>query len=388
MKVKQKKLKEAILLLILIFNDHAYHILGDSRVWNLLSLILVVLLFFLYFDIKKDKNMLYVTIFFISINVFSAIVTYLCGYQSYYEAFLAYLPILFSLISLVFFGEKDNDIIQSSIEKLSVIISSLYILQKIFFPKIIFISEFSFRNNQIRFYVGILPLVIGTLFLIGKLIEKRNFWILLPVILNIYCIVYIIQARSVTIALFLAILSTSMKFFIDKLKNKKIFLLAIMLLPLIILCIYVFGNYVYSTVDNSISSNESSSVIRFQAYKYYWSLFTQHPILGTGIIYNKGLDGLSTLGYNSGLYIDDIGIVGYISQLGLFAIIFTFIWFKLMIKYTVKIANFDFFSITLYFILILPFNCIFNINSYILYAFLILNLTYFTYRKSKWDDNT
>lgn len=370
------------LMLILSFNDYLFYLFGSNLLWRVFAIFLI-LFSLLDFHYKKGdyKSLIIFSIMYLLMGIISASKSILLGYQSIRDTIIVYSPMLMSLIFIPFitpYYRSNLNIIRKSIEYLSLIVSGLYILQKITYPTIQFISSLSFRNG-IRFYTGAMVVVLGLLFFLDRISLNNNWRINLKNLfffgINMYSIIYLFQSRSLILATLASVgyLVGNKLYNFLKNGNNKLILKAFNFLAMIIIIVFVI-NYVSSVLKASIFINESSSIMRIEAYKYYWNLFCENPITGIGLIWDKSVNGLATYGYNNRLFIDDIGIIGYIAQFGFLGIMCMIMWMYIAVKNLIYIKQPRYWAILLFCIIILPFNCLMNIDSSIIYMMLILTM--------------
>lgn len=174
---------------------------------------------------------------------------------------------------------------------------------------------------------------------ISKLISHRgNKFILLPLAIS-GLIVPVLQATRQLIA-FVFILYFLHFGFQLSLAKKLIISISILVLGIYLgsLNLPVFNGIVKESRE---TKNEGTKYIRFIAAEYYLTEFSENiytKIFGNGIPNSKSVYGIVTSRLvNKGIFLEDIGIIGLYSQVGVLAVIaWLLIWYK---SFTIKIPK-------------------------------------------------
>jgi len=375
--IYHRKLYFYMVIIILIFNENLFYILPNNPYWRLLSILFSVILIGPKIQISaQNKSIFNFVLCFILIGFLSLVYTVLQGLQSVSQALLRYQSILMIVACLPFlkhssrFGER---MIRNAIEVVVTVVSTIYIVQSMLYPKYIFITAgLSLRNGFMRTVVGSTIFAIGLLLIIGDVIStygrKGSLKYIVAAIITGYNILFIIQTRSLNFAIIASICFCIYRT-IDTKKfrgKQKIWWRLTSGAILIVIVIWSIG-YVGEIIGASLSNNESSSINRLGAYQYYLQLFSQYPLFGIGMIRNQAIDGLAQAGIAMKYYIDDIGLIGYLAQYGLVGFLCFLIWMKKVLKYLHANGDNAYWSILLFLIFLLPFNCLLNMDVGVLY---------------------
>lgn len=175
------------------------------------------------------------------------------------------------------------------------------------------------RNESLRVGLG----SFGNIILIYNLVQifcnkKKTFFIFLQVVLGFYCLIVIQQTRMYILITFICLAFI----FLVKGKSK----LQIILTPLIILSLGLFLTF-SSTVNEffasfSITGEQAGSTIaRLDAIDYFWNVFLDNPIFGFAWPGDEAYFSIAH-GPLGTAYLSDIGFLGLLAELGLFAIPF------------------------------------------------------------------
>lgn len=367
-----------VTLLILFLNENGFYITyfkNRSLFRPLIFALIVLMLLKERIVIRgKMKEVLRYIIFCILAATVSMIYTVVSGSQSFSDAFLKYLPYYCSTMGMLYFNsyEKKVDQLKYLVMLLAVVFSLVYILQMVLYPRILFVDALSYRN-------GIRIIVAGPFFSLASIIALDYFaatkikkYLVFFVIL-LYNIIRINQSRSMLLA---EILAVAIYIFITYIENKKknisnIFRITIAIVIMLIAAIWIVS-YARTLFVSSYAIGESSTVKRLEAYSYYYSLFKEHSILGIGMIRNQFYNGWATYGVMQKLYVDDIGIVGFIAQWGCLGICMLYVWLRAYTKICDKVNRPFNWSILALLGALLPFNTFFNMDWGIIYTVIIL----------------
>lgn len=257
----------------------------------------------------------------------------------------------------------------------SKLVSLVLLFQSLGIINVINSDVLSTRNDSMRSFIGTYAMMLGAIILFYRVLfekQKKKWQLFIWISLNIICIFYVNQSRSTIFAL-IGAFALLIYFKYTQLIKKT----GVIGYALKILAIAFVAYYSYSLVNNivsfSISSGEASSIIRLEAYRYYFLKFLSYPILGVGL---SNVNSLINDGIVNKLYVDDVGIVGYIAQTGLMGIYVVAVLVK---QYLTEIKQLSsnhyklFSSIGLMVVLLLPFNSLLSTDSSIIYVVFILS---------------
>jgi hypothetical protein len=246
---------------------------------------------------------------------------------------------------------------------LSFVISFILLLQSYNIVTIIPSDVLSFRDGGMRSFLGTYPMTLSSLYFISRYfcINKRNLVDLLKSLYFIYCLFSINQSRSLLFAIGVGIFFVVFQKFYDKLKRlPKTIKIIFIFIIISFLFLYLYS-FIQSIVNQSIDSGEASSVKRIESYTYYWNTFLSFPLLGVGFSIPNSL---IEEGVILKLYVDDIGLIGYLAQGGIIGFLLLVYLFIIYFKVSHNIKNVSnlyyvfYTSAGITFIALLPFNCI------------------------------
>ena len=311
------------------------------------------------------------------VYIISMIYTVVTRIQPIRDAIVKYYPLLLILVTaflsfLCIYRKKDHSTVRCGIEWAATCVGTLYALQSLIYPKIIIITNgISEVHNGIRTVSGGILLAIGFLLLLENAMDTFCFSNLLKLLLVTYGLLFVNRSRSLLFATFVAAIVVLNDKFKQYIKQSETSGRIAKLIRGVILIVgaYFLVNFIGEVIGISYQMGESSSIKRIGAYKYYWNLFLQHPMFGIGYVGNQLVNGFARVGVAMGYYIDDIGIVGFIAQFGLLAVLINYVWYRYILKNIDNKSSAGIKAVITFVTIILPFNCIFNTNA--IYASLI-----------------
>lgn len=370
-----------LIFLILFLNENAFYLVSNTSFCQPLSFLLcIVLIMYTGIKINKDNRDIFkFSVCYIIVAMISAIYTVVTNMQSIEQAFIKYLPCMNTLFCVSFLSSNTyrKTILRNNIISLGTSISIVFILQSILYPNVIFVNAVLYRDGA-RIMTGGVFFAISFIVTLDSIFrfekKKKN---VLCLLLTAYNIIFVNQSRSVILAIIFStgvyILCCFTDTRVGRNFNSKISRQLTIICVSIILAIWLFS-YVRNLFYSSYSIGESSSIKRLQAYEYYYGMFCNQPVLGIGMIRNQLVDGLATIGVTKKLFVDDIGIVGFIAQWGLFGIFTFLLWIRAYFSVREK-SNRQFnWAILSLLLALLPFNFMLNMNYGILYSVVILIL--------------
>lgn len=257
----------------------------------------------------------------------------------------------------------------------SKLVSLILLFQSLGIINVINSDVLSTRNDSMRSFIGTYAMMLGAIILFYSVLfekQKKKWQLFIWIALNIICIFYVNQSRSTIFALIGAFALLLYFKYSQLIKKTGVIGNALKILAIVFVVYYSYS-LVNNIVNLSISSGEASSLIRLEAYNYYFSKFLSYPILGVGL---SNVNSLINDGIVNKLYVDDIGIVGYIAQTGLMGIFVVVVFVKQYLAGIKQLSSNHhklFSSIGLMIVLLLPFNSLLSTDSSIIYVVFILS---------------
>jgi len=382
--MKKSTLYSVLLFLIIFINERFFYMSDrNSSKWiyliGLLSIIGIILNFKLV--LKNDYKFIFLISGYIFLNLISIIIT-IYKYNQPFELALSRYGYIVLFISYLYINiiikKMGNEKVKLLLYKIGSFLSLIYIIQYILYPKIIILNmNYMYREGSLRFFYGSYFIVITTYITIELLINKFSKLKFLSLILQISYLLFIVQTRSITIAIIVSLLLgfTNIKKYLNK-RN----LLGMMLAILIFIPIFVpyISNSINSVKDTIVNKTSSSYYSRLGAINFVIENINEDLVFGKGL-YNNNYDMAGSItGSDYKYYMDDIGVIGYIYQYGLIGGIIALVMLYKMIKLTHRIKkekNKIFYRLfIIYTIAILAFNIPLNISNCIVYLLLIMSM--------------
>lgn len=388
MKIKLNMIYTLIVSLLIIVNEKYFFMTKNYGNW-IWVLILFTLLLITCNLLKKDKEQFYFKNFIILYLIINVITMLISTYKYGQPMSLAISKYKFVVIIFLYFPL--NKIVKkigvNKVDKIIIILAvfSAYamIIQKFTYPQLTIIHNGNtlrngnFRNFQIQPLVSIAIILLTNYLFYPDIKYKSKTKLLISMIPLVYYTIYISSTRSSSIALLgtiLLIIWLNNKERINK-KELKIYWNLISFFMFVIL-IFIGYKYSIEIIGNSVSMNESSSINRIGAINHYIDKFIEEPLFGYGL-YNTSYEyGLTLTGANLRYYADDVGIFGYIFQYGLIGIVLLIhigISINKIIMSLDKYNKNKYLGIYIYFIILLPFNILLNLDTGMLYICLFIS---------------
>lgn len=386
MKIKKENIYLIIIFLFIFFNEKCFYLLNlNSSLWIyfLISITIILLVLNIKLIIKHRYRFILFIFTFLILNFIEISMTSLKFGQPFSMAlsrykylliFVAYIPIS------VILNKINIEKLKIMIINLGTVLSILYIIQAIIYPKlIIFNMYYMERADRIRFYTGSYLIIISILITFSYLLcnFKRKYFIYL--VIQIFMLIFVSQTRSSIVILFITLilgLLINIKDFNFK-KFLKVFIMISFVIILLMPYISKLTDSIKDSLFNEYSDNGSIS-IRIDAQKYMINKIKENPLLGVGMYDNTYQEAGNITGSVYKYYVADVGIIGFVFQYGILGLlVFVYLWIK-MINSTYKIykrkkeSSLYYIMFLLYNTIILPFNCILNIDNCILYLIITL----------------
>lgn len=297
--------------------------------------------------------------------------------QTEIRSFMMALPMVLLFRPFVSIGSKYGyNALLKPMEYFSRMVVVVLLLQ--YFGLISLMSQDSLSEREgMRTFVGTIAMVLGVLLLLHRILfikRKRNILSWIWLLLTFTSLVLVNQSRSAAFAV-VGAMGVLIYYRFSGLIKRAGIIAKLLKIVIVFLVLYFAYNYVLDIVSESISNDEASSVNRLQAYAYYWNKFLQYPLTGVGLSTDNKLiaDGVYMR-----LYVDDIGIVGYLAQTGLFGLFMQAMILKGYV-YNVKRIHDDwkyfFIAVGVFYILISPFNSyMYTHLEYVAYALALISV--------------
>lgn len=201
------------------------------------------------------------------------------------------------------------------------------------------------RNEMLRISLG--PFanfsVLYSFYRIYSIKQGRRLFYLFSFLIIGVANVFVLQSRA---SLAAVVISLIVMILFDNAKSKSIRWLRKIIIIFVLLGIMFFTNIVQSYIVGEFNRYDISVSARQYAFEYYYSVFLKNPLFGFGFVRQLDYETIYR-GYHGIASMDDVGFVGQLAVLGLFAgviIVFAYLYlFKLAIdvrKYTGHFNNF------------------------------------------------
>lgn len=291
------------------------------------------------------------------------------------RSYVLALPMLLLFRPFVSIGNKYGlKSLISPFEFFSRVIVVVLLLQYLGVINIMSAESLSEREGM-RSFIGSLAMVFGLIIGFHRILflkSRSKLFSCIWVVLTLLGIILVNQSRSMIFAAIGAIFILAYFRFNNLLRHVGCNAILIKIFIILLVFYYVY-HYVIGIIGNSYSSGEASSVNRLAAYLYYWQKFLEYPITGFGL---STTNNLITEGVFSFLYVDDIGIAGYLGQTGIIGVITQIvlvICYIRCLKYVDSKWKYLFIAIGIFYILISPFNSfMYNHQEYLCYSLALL----------------
>lgn len=350
------KYKFLLIVILITINEQLFYLIeADSLPINAIEVAIVVYLFIICMVIIKvenrQENLYFKTcIILFSITPFvSTIAANILNNQglalgiSASKRYFVYLIYIYLITSIK--NKKDVYKIENIMIYLGTLLSICFLIQSVASLDLFKIVVMDSRTGGMRFFQGYAFIMFSYLISLAKIFDKKTtktktIICLSCCFIELLSIVIVSQTRnfiiSILVSTFLVVL------FQDK--YRKVFLISGLIL--IVFVFILFG------IDLNIGLTEllQSSIydikngvgtigVRIREIQFYLSYFFQHPFFGMGD-YN---DKFYRYSYISGLYLRyytvDVGIIGYIFNLGIFGITIFITLIVKVIKIIIQLRN-------------------------------------------------
>lgn len=373
----------SFLLFLTFFAAESFFFIPGMPDWRIFFIFLSVLLFVVFrkpFSLKKSGFAPFIVCYGL-LWVISGLFTYtheVGPLDTEIRSYALALPLLLLFRPLVSMGDKYG--------MKTLVVPFIYfsrvtvvVLLLQYFGIIHIMSAESLSEREgMRSFVGTLAMAFGLLFTFHRIlfIKRHNnlsSWIW--VVLTLLGIVLVNQSRSLIFAVAGA-MCILLYFRFNNLLKRVGCLATFIKLSVVLLVVYYVYHFVLGIIGESYSSGEASSVNRLAAYIYYWQKFLEYPLTGFGLSTTNSLISEGVFSY---LYVDDIGVVGYLGQTGIIGVVTQI---ALIVCYIRCLKDMDsrwsylFISIGAFYILISPFNSYMYIHQeYLCYSLALLAMS-------------
>ena len=314
------------------------------------AIILLLLYIFVFKNIASVTHFGHIVSLLSFYPFLSCINTHYIYQQDYYDTITALLPNLYWLLYFVlhYYKVKESTILKL-FAYIAIIIVSIQIIQQFTYPSAIFgvydentmaekgrdLAEV--RNGLYRFRMGNNGyFTIPILFFLWTHYKVKNNFRIIFLISFFFISIYLTLTRQVIFACLIAFLCSF--FMTGKGRNNKMAIIGL----IFIIILYEFTDVLFGEFIESTSNDVNEDNIRYVTYSFYWGkAITDLPtfLFGNGVPAGNGyFQHLMSYWNEMGLYVVDIGIVGYIFQYGIiYILLFVYAIFN-MFKYRNTIA--------------------------------------------------
>lgn len=228
---------------------------------------------------------------------------------------------------------KNIDILIKVFISIGTIMSILYILQMIIYPKfIIFNMSYSYRNGSVRFFTGYIFVMFSIVLTYSKLLEKLNIRMLICILIQLASLISVSKTRNFIIAIIIVFV---IGLCIKNRNNKLIFSLMVGLLA-IIGALFIKDNILFKMIDGmyfEFKTQSNTIGARIYEFKYYIELLKQSPLTGIGFLDSRfELTPIITGYYPYFYFVEDLGLIGCIIKTGLIGAIWMIVFLWKMFK--------------------------------------------------------
>ena len=364
--VNKPKLEWIPIFSILLFIVEQYfHINIGLPIWFVLYIILGGYLFFRYKESPAySKHALFYkpVMLYVAVLISSFVMVYINSVMPIYYALKSYSIVLLGVLMyfpLNAIRKKYGFIVfNNTIVLVSIVISVIMLLQS--FGYISIIDNVGEREGRMRTFVGMDLVTIASFIILTRMkfsFRRNNIKYIIIMFLFVSYLYLVCQSRSQLMAgsigigvLLLIRMRNSM------VRNKRVqFLAYLIIISFFIIGIYYAYQITFNTVKQSMEINEASSIKRLEAYIYYFNEFIKRPILGVGLTIGD-VNVLVADGVMQKLFVDDIGIVGFIAEFGIVGILVIFLVYKRIVKILLINPNPFLTALTFWSIAYFPFN--------------------------------
>lgn len=368
-----------ILTLILIVNNRYMYMisLGNNMHINIIVLLILILLIFtIHIKVKymfiSELMILYLLIIYtslLSIFFLGQSTRHIIDANRGMLYYFLYFPLVY--ISKKYIKRK---IIRDILKFLGLLYAVMIIIQFFLYPSIFFMKgvNFAYRLDGYRFFGGF-PIVISSFFILADELFSVNGWksklfTVISLMVEYYYILAITKTRNVFLAVtfaFIILLIIQKRY---RGYGKLVLIIGFLLIGYIF-----FKDYLVNLVELSLNDTTGTGEDRMIYINYVLDNIKNSYYMGFGLTSPQ----FQAVTYHIH---DDIGIFGYFFEFGILGLIwaaymigkFTLMTFRI---YKIKPEKSYYFIIYIvYTVIIMPFNCVFNVNELIIFFIISLAL--------------
>lgn len=374
---KYKILPIVIITLILIVNNRYMYMIplkNNMHINIIIGLILILLILTIHIKVKYAFIVEIMVLFLIVIYT-SLLSKFFLG-QSIREMidgsrvmlyYLLYFP-----LSYILKEQINRKLIRTIIKWLGLVFAVMIVIQFFLYPNMLFMKgvKFAYRLDGYRFFGGF-PIVMTSFFLfvddffnIDNLKKK-----IVPIVclgIEYYYILAITKTRNIFLAVTLALI-----ILLVVQKKYRRYRRLILIIGTLLIGYICFKDYVWNLIELSINDTTGTGEDRMIYINHVLSNIKNSFYLGFGLTSPQ----FQAVTYHIH---DDIGIFGYYFEFGVIGVIWAlYVIGKFMLMtfsiYKIKPKRSYYFIIYIvYTVIIMPFNCVFNVNELII--FFVINL--------------
>jgi hypothetical protein len=184
------------------------------------------------------------------------------------------------------------------------------------------------RGGQMRFLMGDFFTIFAPIVALGAYLHKKHKTYLFAFIYMVATV--FIQGQTRAVMFGLTITTTALFYFAQKIRLKALVGISVIFVSLILaapLFEKTIAKNIYEETVNELISGGGNVGIRYKAYDYYWNELSTQLMIGRGIWNDAYTDSNPQNMKHQGLYISDIGIMGFLFHTGLIG----FFWLVAML---------------------------------------------------------
>lgn len=347
--INRKKRVRALIILMLLLEVNFWGVLPFAKGWDALNssvhktLIILIALYSLFkyrgiFSNNSYKWLRKYLIFILAcfgLFFFNTFLRYPLQGAYYDYRMVEHLLVIFVAPTIVLYCQEEGDIVKlmRTIMIVCLIYGVIQFINEIYYlnnGSLLFTGNYStsgalarIRFNRIRMGLGsLVNIMIPISFdkVLSKVDRRYRFLYLLNTILGTVDAIFVQMSRSYLVII--AICSTFV--LLHYLKRKRRFMIAIIILIVATLVIAKNGviDFLVHTFLDTTNQYYVSTSARLVAIPYYLYMFIKNPILGFGFLRSDTPYYYTIMHGSTGQYfVDDVGIIGFMAQGGILALI-------------------------------------------------------------------
>lgn len=286
---------------------------------------------------------------------------------------MLYYFLYFPMVYILKKGINRNKV-KNLIKILGLLFTVMIGIQFFLYPNFVFMKgvNFAYRLDGYRFFGGF-PIVITSFFLFADDFFyinnwKKNIFSVVSLGMEYYYILAITKTRNIFLAITIALIM--LLILQKKYRGYKKFVLII---GVLVIGYMLFKDYLWNLIELSINDTTGTGEDRMIYINYVLSNIKKSFYMGFGLTSPQ----FQAVTYHIH---DDIGIFGYYFEFGVIGVIWAIYMIGKFMIMTFKIyiikpqKSYYFISYIIYTIVIMPFNCVFNVNELIVFFIISLAL--------------